>query len=81
MGGMGKTQLSLAHTQDYADNYSSVFWVNAKDETSLTQSMADLSGVVFPESTGPTASSADDEKLQIDRVRRWLSEPGTTSGS
>jgi len=48
MGGMGKTQLSLAHTRDYADDYSSVLWVNAKDEASLRQSMVDLSGVIFP---------------------------------
>lgn len=48
MGGMGKTQLSLAHVRDCADDYSSVFWVNAKDESSLRQSMAALSAVVFP---------------------------------
>lgn len=75
MGGIGKTQLSLAHVRDCANEYSSVFWVNAKDETSLRQSMADLSGVIFPQSTGPAAPSADDEKLKIDRVRRRLSEP------
>ena len=76
MGGMGKTQLSLAHVRDCADDYSSVFWVNAKDETSLRQSMADLSAVVFYEFAGPAAQSADDEKLKIDKVRHWLSEPG-----
>ena len=38
--------------------------------------MAALSAVVFPESAGPAAPSANDEKLKIDRVRRWLSEPG-----
>ena len=75
MGGMGKTQLSLAHIRDCADNYSSVFWVNAKEETSLRHSMADLSAVVFHESTGPIVQSADNEKLKIDKVRRWLSEP------
>lgn len=73
---MGKTQLSLAHERDCADNYSSVFWVNAKDESSLRQSMAALSAVVFPESAGSAASSANDEKLKIDRVRWGLSEPG-----
>ena len=76
MGGMGKTQLSLAHIRECADDYSSVFWVNAKDETSLRRSMADLGAVVFHESTGPAAQSADNEKLKIDKVRRWLSEPG-----
>jgi hypothetical protein len=76
MGGIGKTQLSLAHVRDCADDYSSVFWVNAKDETSLRQNMADLSAVIFHESAAPAAQSADDEKLKIDMVRRWLSEPG-----
>ena len=76
MGGIGKTQLSLAHIRDCADDYLSVFWVNAKDETSLRQSMADLSAVIFHESAGPAAQTADDEKLKIDKVRGWLSEPG-----
>jgi hypothetical protein len=76
MGGMGKTQLSLAHVRDCVDDYSSVFWVNAKDETSLRQDMVDLSAVIFHESAAPVAQSADDEKLKIDKVRRWLSESG-----
>jgi hypothetical protein len=76
LGGMGKTQLSMAYVRDCVDDYSSVFWVNAKDETSLRQNMADLSAVVFPESAAPTPQSADDEKLKIDQIRRWLSEPG-----
>lgn len=74
MGGIGKTQLSLAHVRDCADHYSSVFWVNAKDETSLRQSMADLSAVISLKSANSAASSTDDEKLKIDKVRRWLSE-------
>ena len=76
MGGMGKTQLSLAHTRDCAEDYSSVFWVTAKDETSLRHNIADLSTVIFHDSAGPATEGADDEKLKIDKVRRWLSEPG-----
>ena len=75
MGGVGKTQLSLAYIRDCADDYSSIFWVNAKDERSLRQSIIDLSTVVFHESAGPAALNTDDEKLKIDKVRRWLSEP------
>ncbi|MCJ1280261.1 hypothetical protein MMC21_008088 [Puttea exsequens] len=55
MGGMGKTPLSLAYIRNCADDYSSIFWVNAKDESSLRQSIADLSAVVFPESASPAA--------------------------
>jgi hypothetical protein len=76
MGGMGKTQLSLAHVRDCGHQYSSVFWVNAKDETSLIQSIVQLSAVVFHEGPTSAAQSTDDEKLKVESVRRWLSEPG-----
>ena len=72
---MGKTQLSLAHVRDCANSYSSVFWMNAKDETRLRHCIADLSTVISPESAGPAAPRADNEKLNIDKVCRWLSEP------
>jgi N-terminal domain on NACHT_NTPase and P-loop NTPases/NB-ARC domain len=76
MGGMGKTQLSLAHVRDCGDQYSSVFWMNAKDETSLIQSIAQLSAVVFHDAPTAATRSTDDEKLKVESVRRWLSEPG-----
>jgi hypothetical protein len=76
MGGVGKTQLSLAYVRECAEEYSSVFWVNAKDETSLRQSMADLAAIVIHQSSTPAVHSTDDEKVKIEQVRRWLSEPG-----
>jgi N-terminal domain on NACHT_NTPase and P-loop NTPases len=76
MGGMGKTQLSLAHVRDCADIYSSVFWMNAKDEISLVQSIVQLSTVIFHESPTPAAQTTDEEKLKVRKVQRWLSEPG-----
>jgi hypothetical protein len=74
IGGMGKPQLSLAYVRDCADKYSSIFWINAKDETSLILSIVQLSVVIFHES--PAAQSMDDEKLRVEMVQRWLSEPG-----
>jgi hypothetical protein len=50
--------------------------MNANDEASLRQSMADVSAVIFHHSTIALTHSADDEELKIDQVRRWLSEPG-----
>ena len=75
MGGMGKTQLSLAHGQSCADDYSSVFWVNAKDESSLRRSIMEVGAVIFQEFVTAAAQGPDDEKLKVDKVRRWLSEP------
>lgn len=75
MGDMNKTNFEFRTLTDCVDDYSSVFWVNAKDETSLKQSMADLSAAILSEFISPPARSADDERLQIGKTRRWLSEP------
>jgi len=77
MGGLGKTQLSLAFARQHGHRYTSVFWVNAKDELSLRQSMSALCGVIFAESVA-LATSAEEERLQVERVRRWLSEEWNT---
>ncbi|KAI4086456.1 MAG: hypothetical protein L6R37_008417 [Teloschistes peruensis] len=36
--------------------------------------MAALSVIVFPESANPVATSKYDEKVEVDKVRRWLSD-------
>ncbi|KAL5319169.1 hypothetical protein ACEPPN_012218 [Leptodophora sp. 'Broadleaf-Isolate-01'] len=42
LGGIGKTQLSIAYAKRHKDNYSAIFWLNIKDEDSLKQSFAKL---------------------------------------
>ena len=38
LGGIGKTQLTVAYAKRHKDSYSAVFWLNIKDEDSLKQS-------------------------------------------
>ncbi len=77
MGGLGKTQMSLAFARQHAHRYTSVFWINAKDKLSLMQSMSALSELIFAENLG-LATSGEEEQIQIERVRRWLSEEWNT---
>ncbi|KAL6247007.1 hypothetical protein RBB50_006314 [Rhinocladiella similis] len=76
MRGMGKTQLALAHVRQCAHEYSSVFWFDASDEARLRQSLAAIGVMVVHGSVSPVATSADENKLQIDNFRQWLSQPG-----
>ena len=73
MGGLGKTQLSLAFARQYLHRYTSVFWINAKDELTLRQSISALSGIIFAEDI-ILDGNAEKERAQIEKVRRWLSE-------
>lgn len=40
------------------------------------QGIAELSAIIFLKSAGPAVASGNDEKLKIDKVRRWLSKTG-----
>ena len=73
---MGKTQLSLAHVRNCAEDYSLVFWVDAKDEVSLKQSLADLSGITGKHDPAPIRQSHDEEQAKVEHVQNWLSEGG-----
>ncbi|KAN0078822.1 hypothetical protein V8E54_005335 [Elaphomyces granulatus] len=37
LGGIGKTQLTVAYAKRHKDNYSAIFWLNIKDEDSLSK--------------------------------------------
>jgi hypothetical protein len=77
LGGIGKTQLSVAYVKRYKDLYSSIFWLNIRDEESLKQSFAKLAKQILREhpSASPLSSVDMDEKLDevVDAVKAWLS--------
>lgn len=41
-GGVGKTQLAMRYARMHIDNYTSIFWIDARDESTTCQSLADV---------------------------------------
>ncbi|KAN0067820.1 HET domain containing protein [Elaphomyces granulatus] len=82
LGGIGKTQLTVAYTKRHKDNYSAVFWLNIKDEDSLKQSFAKVAKQILREH--PSASRLSNVNIKenidevIDAVKAWLSLPNNT---
>lgn len=78
MGGLGKTQLSLAFARQYQAVYSSVLWLNAKDELALRRDFVALSRILFPNPSQVSGSSSDqqEEEQAVHQVRQWLSADG-----
>jgi hypothetical protein len=75
MGGMGKTQLCIEFGVQQQADYSSIFWLNAKDELSLRNDLIVMSQTILPGQARP-ASSKDEEDETIRNVRQWLSHAG-----
>ncbi|KAN0073071.1 HET domain containing protein [Elaphomyces granulatus] len=79
LGGIGKTQLTVAYTKRHKDNYSAIFWLNIKDEDSLKQSFAKVAKQILREH--PSASRLSNVNIKenvdevIDAVKAWLSLP------
>ncbi|KAK5633448.1 hypothetical protein RRF57_009162 [Xylaria bambusicola] len=82
LGGIGKTQIAIAYAKRYRDEYSAIFWLNIKDETSIQQSFTKVAGQILLQH--PNAShlraldlQQDQEKV-VEAVKAWLSLPGNT---
>jgi hypothetical protein len=82
LGGIGKTQLTIAYAKRHKDSYSAVFWLNIKDEDSLKQSFAKAAKRILREHPSASRLSSLDIKENldevIDAVKEWLSLPNNT---
>ena len=77
LGGICKTQFSVAYAKRHKDSYSAIFWLNIKDEDSLEQSFAKTARQTLQErpsvsriSNVNTNKNLDDV---VDAVKAWLS--------
>ncbi|KAN0067154.1 HET domain containing protein [Elaphomyces granulatus] len=82
LGGIGKTQLTVAYAKRHRDNYSAIFWLNIKDGDSLKQSFAKIAKQILREHPSASRLSSVDIKENfdevIDAVKEWLSLPNNT---
>ncbi|KAJ0334969.1 hypothetical protein KNSL1_013677, partial [Colletotrichum chrysophilum] len=79
LGGMGKTQTTIAFAKKHRDDYSAVLWLDARDTTTLKQSYQRLAQRITTETTSGTyvknALSNRDLDETVSAVKRWLDEP------
>ncbi|CAK1364181.1 unnamed protein product [Cercospora beticola] len=82
LGGMGKTQLAIAYAMQYKDDYSAVFWVNAKDEDSLKLSFGNIAKQIAREHPSAdamrNAANSSDRDEAVNAVKRWLNLANNT---
>ncbi|KAF4486038.1 Nephrocystin-3 [Colletotrichum fructicola Nara gc5] len=79
LGGMGKTQTTIAFAKKHRDDYSAVFWLDARDTTALKLSYQSLAQRIATETSSVTyiknALSNRDLDEMVSAVKRWLDEP------
>jgi len=79
LGGIGKTQLTVAYAKRHRADYSAIFWLNIKDEDSLKMSFAKVARRILREH--PSASRLSNVNIEanlnevVDAVKAWLSLP------
>ncbi|PPJ58851.1 hypothetical protein CBER1_09273 [Cercospora berteroae] len=80
--GMGKTQPAIAYATRHKENYSAVFWINAKDEDSLKVSFGNIAKQIAREHPSADAirdaANSSDRDEAVDAVKRWLSLANNT---
>jgi NB-ARC domain len=75
LGGMGKTQLSVQFARKFVNTYSSVFWLNAKDENTLKAGLAALAAQVVEGYISLIVNDAQEQERMAQQARQWLSRP------
>jgi NB-ARC domain len=75
LGGMGKTQLSVQFARKFVNTYSSVFWLNAKDENTLKAGLAALAAQVVEGYISLIVNDAQEQERMVQQARQWLSRP------
>jgi len=79
LGGIGKTQLTIAYTKRHKDKYTAIFWMNASDEDYLKLSFRGAAQKILNDH--PTTSGLAGVDLEGDlnsvvhAVNAWLSTP------
>lgn len=80
LGGMGKTQLAAEYAKRHRENYTAIFWVNAKDDTSLKCSYSRIARRILQEHPSLVSIRSSVESGDLDRmakaVRQWMDTPG-----
>jgi len=74
LGGMGKTQLSIHFANRHRDKYSSIIWLNAKDENTLKTGLAALASRILGRKEREVLGNPPDEDQAVQFSRQWLSE-------
>jgi hypothetical protein len=72
LGGMGKTQLSIHFARRFADTYSSIFWLNAQDESTLKAGLVKIAAQVLEE---PSVNNSSEEERIVQQMQQWFSRP------
>ncbi|KAH8193514.1 hypothetical protein TruAng_012320 [Truncatella angustata] len=82
LGGIGKTQLAVAYTKRYRDEYSALFWFNIKDEASIQQSFIKVAKQILQQHPNADRLSALDLQQNhdevVEAVKAWFSLTGNT---
>ena len=81
LGGMGKTQLAIAYAVRHRNDYSTVFWLNIKDEDSVQQSFVRAARrIATADPSSGLGVVAASEKLDevVSAVKRWLDRQKNT---
>lgn len=81
MGGMGKSQMAREYAKKHQNEYTAIFWVNAKSESSLKSDFAGIARRLGleEEDTGLLRTADQSIATAISVARKWFDEDHNTN--
>ena len=83
LGGIGKTQLSIAYAREHRMDYTAVFWLNGQTRESLKQSIAGIArqlpiGQISEVARQYTRQGSEQLDKVVEEVLEWFNTNGNT---
>ncbi|RFU78063.1 nb-arc and tpr domain [Trichoderma arundinaceum] len=83
LGGIGKTQLAIEYAHRHRKDYSTRVWLDARSETAINQSFAQLAGRILSHDPAvdyiTIAVKSQEQSGVVAAVKRWFDEPANNS--
>ena len=81
LGGIGKTQLSIAYARKHQHDYTAIFWLNGQTRETLKQSIAGIASHLPKDQISESARSCTQQGSElldkvVDEVLGWFSREG-----
>lgn len=78
LGGIGKTQLAIHFARKHQNEFTAIFWLNGKNQSTLISSLSSCLPRIQEQSVDIEAANEEEAAQRANQVLQWLARPGNT---
>ncbi|KAL4744045.1 P-loop containing nucleoside triphosphate hydrolase protein [Aspergillus similis] len=78
LGGIGKTQLAIHFARKHKDDFTAIFWLNGKNQSSMLSSLSTCLSQIQDQPGNTKTINEEEAEQRARQVLQWLAKPDNT---